>query len=91
MWNVYFVDADWNRRSPKPTNEHKDICSSAAPITNVPCHVCGAKSEANDIPWPEKHADIPEPFKADYTRGVIEGSNSMHDQFTAVLRKRGLL
>lgn len=36
-----------NRPSPKATldsftNQHKEICSSAAPITDKPCHICGA-------------------------------------------------
>ncbi len=31
----------YSKPSIKADKEHKEICSSAAPITEVPCHICG--------------------------------------------------
>lgn len=40
----YGISESIKRSELRSQAEHKDICSSAAPITEIPCHICGAKS-----------------------------------------------
>lgn len=92
------IYCDWKDCSAKPRIEAGNIYNGIGDVlyrdkeTKEAIEVWNTRTpQILESDLPAKHAIIPQCVESDYTRGVIEGSNSMHDQFTTVLRSKGVL